>query len=123
MDQSELDCLDAWRSRADERGDVAGDGVPTGDGSERDVLVDRVVGEERRQFDCADVVGPRSAEPAHYIDRTLHVAPPSTRVRPSESSAVTPGKEPILGRHLNAPARKVEKSAKREYPELHPCEN
>src|SRR5580693_1619993 len=82
MDQSELNCLDAWRSRADERGDVVGDGVPTGDGRERDVLVDRVVSEERRQFDCADVVGPRSAEPTHYIDRTLHVAPPSTRVRP-----------------------------------------
>jgi hypothetical protein len=43
MDQSELNCLDAWRSRADERGDVVGDGVPTGDGRERDVLVGRVV--------------------------------------------------------------------------------
>src|SRR5580692_2552223 len=92
MDQPELNCLDAWRSRADERGDVVGDGVPTGDGSERDVLVDRVVSKERRQFGCADVVGPRSAEPTHYIDRTLHVAPPSTRVGPSESSAVTPAR-------------------------------
>src|SRR5690349_21493553 len=119
MDQSELNCLDAWRSRTDERGDVIGDGVPTGDGSERDVLVDRVVSEERRQFDCADVVGPRSAEPTHYIDRTLHMASPSTRLRPSESSAESPKTGSILGQNPNGPVRKVEKSAKREYPGLH----
>src|ERR1700757_4093923 len=31
VDDAELDALDAWRARADERGDVVRDGLPAGD--------------------------------------------------------------------------------------------
>src|SRR5258708_2486771 len=76
VDDAEIDALDAWRARADERGDVVGDGVPTGDGSERDVVVNGVLGEECGQLDCSHVVGPRGAKPAHHLDWAFHLAPP-----------------------------------------------
>src|ERR1700751_4608763 len=44
--------------------------------------VDGVVGEECSQLDGPEIVGPRRAEPAHHIDRTLHQAPPLVDLRP-----------------------------------------
>src|SRR3984893_6059927 len=44
VDDAELDALDAWRARADERGDRVGDGLPAGDRCQWDVVVDGVVG-------------------------------------------------------------------------------
>src|SRR5256714_695548 len=76
VDDAELDALDAWRARADERGDVVRDGLPAGDRRQRDIVVDGVVGEKCGQLGGPDIVGPRRAEPAHYLDRALHLAPP-----------------------------------------------
>src|ERR1700752_2001725 len=76
VDDAELDALDAWRARADERGDVVRDGLPAGDRRQRDIVVDGIVGEKCGQLGGPDIVGPRRAEPAHYLDRALHLAPP-----------------------------------------------
>src|SRR5438132_10020968 len=76
VDDAELDALDAWRARADERGDVVRDGLPAGDRRQRDIVVDGVVGEKCGQLGGPDIVGPRRAEPAHDLDRALHLAPP-----------------------------------------------
>src|SRR2546425_3936928 len=74
---AELNALDSWRARADERGDVVRDGLPAGDRRHRDIMVDGVVGEKCGQLGGPDIVGPRRAEPAHYVDRALHLAPPA----------------------------------------------
>src|SRR4051794_36415180 len=66
--------LDAWRARPDERGDRLGDGLPASDRCQRDVVVNGIVGEKCGQFAGPDIVGPRRAEPAHYLDRALHLA-------------------------------------------------
>src|SRR4029077_5559899 len=76
VDDAELDALDAWRARADERGDVVRDGLPAGDRCQRDIVVDGVVGEKCGQLGGPDIVGPRRAESAHYLDRALHLAAP-----------------------------------------------
>src|SRR4029079_15706451 len=78
-DDAELDALDAWRARADERGDRARDGLPAGDRRQRDIVVDGVVGEKGGQVGGPGIVGPRRAEPAYYVDRALHLAPPAVR--------------------------------------------
>jgi len=52
------------------------DVLPAGDRRQRDVVIDGVVGEELSQFCSSDVVGPRRAEPAHHLDRALHLVPP-----------------------------------------------
>src|SRR5258708_12152482 len=75
VDDAEVDTLDAWRARPDERGDRLSDGLPASDRRQRDVVVDGVVGEKCGQFAGADIVGPRLAEPAHYPDRAHHLAP------------------------------------------------
>src|SRR6476619_4085002 len=77
VDDAELDALDAWRARADERGDRARDGLPAGDRRQRDIVVDGVVGEKGGQVGGPDIVGPRRAEPAYYVDGALHLAPPA----------------------------------------------
>src|SRR5207244_6921203 len=46
VDDAELDALDAWRARANERRDRVGDVLPAGDRRQRDVVVDGVVGEK-----------------------------------------------------------------------------
>src|SRR3954468_1295079 len=76
VDDAELDALDAWRARADEGSDVVRDGLPAGDRRQRDIVVDGVVGEKCGQLGGPDIVGPRRAEPAHDLDRALHLAPP-----------------------------------------------
>src|SRR5436853_6162470 len=76
VDDVELDARDAWRARADERGDVVRDGLPAGDRRQRDIVVAGVVGEKCGQLGGPDIVGPRRAEPAHDLDRALHLAPP-----------------------------------------------
>jgi hypothetical protein len=40
-------------------------------------VVDGVVGEERGEIFGAKVVSPRSAKPAHEVDRFLHLFPPA----------------------------------------------
>src|SRR6476660_5519780 len=77
VDDAELDGLDAWRARADERGDRVRDGLSADDRRLRDIVVDGVVSEKCGQLGGPDIVGPRRAEPAHYLDRALHVAPPA----------------------------------------------
>src|SRR6266699_3511858 len=77
VDDAELNTLDAWRARADERGDRARDRLPAGDRRQGDIVVDGVVGEKCGQLGGPDIVGPRRAEPAHYLDRALHLAPPA----------------------------------------------
>src|SRR4029077_19153234 len=77
VDEAQREALDAWRARADERGDVVRDGLPAGDRRKRDVVIDSVVAEKCGQLGGPDVVGPRRAEPAHYLDRALHRAPPT----------------------------------------------
>src|SRR6267154_2718222 len=46
VDDAELDALDAWRARADERGDVVRDGLPAGDRRQRDIVVDSGVAQK-----------------------------------------------------------------------------
>src|SRR6266446_144453 len=77
VDDAEVDTLDAWRARPDERGDRLGDGLPASDRRQRDVMVNGVVGEKCGQFADPDIVGPRRAEPAHYLNRALHLASPA----------------------------------------------
>src|SRR4029077_2813183 len=77
VDDAEVDTLDAWRARPDEGGDRRSDRLPASDRRERDVVVNGIVGEKCRQFAGADIVGPRRAEPAHDLDRALHLAPPA----------------------------------------------
>src|SRR6266704_2012653 len=77
VDEAEVEALDAWRARADERRDVVRDGRPAGDRRERDIVVDGVVGEKCGELGGADIGVPRRAEPAHYLDRALHLAPPA----------------------------------------------
>src|SRR5258708_37305542 len=75
VDDAEVDALDAWRARADERGDRVRDGLPAGDRRQRDIVVDGVVGEKCGHLGGPGIGGPRRAEPAHYFDRALHLAP------------------------------------------------
>src|SRR6266566_5137952 len=88
VDDAELDALDAWRARADERCEVVGDGLPAGDRRQGDVVVDGVVGEECRQVVGPHAVGPRCAEPAHHLDRPLHLAPPAVELRRTLTEAL-----------------------------------
>src|SRR5439155_19942359 len=46
VDDAELDALDAWGARADERGDRVRDNLPAGDGRQRDIVVGGRVGEK-----------------------------------------------------------------------------
>src|SRR5258708_4605067 len=74
VDDAEIDALDAWRARAQDRSDRVGDVLPAGDRRLRDVVVYAVLGEECCQLDCSHVVGPRGAKPAHHLDRGFHLA-------------------------------------------------
>src|SRR5690349_13499778 len=76
VDEAEVETLDAWRARADERRDVVRDGLPAGDRRQRDIVVDGVVREKCGPLGGPDIVRPRRAEPADYLDRALHLAPP-----------------------------------------------
>src|SRR6266850_74162 len=81
VDDTEVETLDAWRARADERGEVVGDGLPALDRRQRDVVVDGGVGEECHQGVGSHALGPRYAEPAHHLDWALHIAPPAVELR------------------------------------------
>jgi len=76
VDEAEVEALDAWRARADERREVVRDGRPAGDRRPADIVVDGIVGEKCGQLGGADVGVPRAQEAAHYFDRALHLAPP-----------------------------------------------
>ena len=56
IDYTEIDTLDSWRARTDVRVDVVGDVLPAGDGRERHIVVDSVVGKERGQVIGSHVV-------------------------------------------------------------------
>src|SRR5439155_10927171 len=47
------------------------------DRRQRDVVVNGIVGEKCGHLAGPDIVGPRRAEPAHYLDRALHLTPPA----------------------------------------------
>src|SRR3977135_2019486 len=55
----------------------------------RDVGVNGVVVEKCGEFAGPDIVGPRRAEPAHYLDRALHLAPPAVDLTPPTSPTST----------------------------------
>src|SRR5258708_1708241 len=101
VDDAERDALDAWGTRADERGDVVRDGLPADDRRQRDIVVDGVVGEKCGQLGDPGIVAPRRAEPAHYLDRALHLVAPVADIagalkdtywhQPREREVGTPG--------------------------------
>src|SRR6266571_4119075 len=76
VDEAEVEALDTWRARADERREVVRDGRPAGDRRQRDIVVDGVVGEKCGQLGGADIGIPCRAKPTHYFDWALHLAPP-----------------------------------------------
>src|SRR6266851_7445564 len=88
VDDAEIDALDAWRARAQDRSDRVGDVLPAGDRRLRDVVVNGVLGEECGQLGCSHVVGPRGAKPAHHLDRAFHLAPPMRCCQFGEASVV-----------------------------------
>src|SRR4029077_15255083 len=76
VDDAELNALDAGGGRTAQRRVVVGNVPPAGDRLEWNVVVHGVVGEERGQIVGAKVVGPRTAKPAHEVDRFLHLFSP-----------------------------------------------
>src|SRR5580765_4139294 len=76
VDYAELDALDTWRARANERGKVLRNGLFAADRVHHHVVVDGRIGEECGQLSGRRIVGPRRAKPAYEFDRAFHRATP-----------------------------------------------